>query len=178
MKANMIAKISIFIALIVVSGFISFPIGLPVPIVVQNMMVMAVGFFLGKKYGVLTLFIFLLGVALGLPFLSGGRGGLANMIGPSSGYLLGWLCAPFFIGYLLEKVRTLTFRSLFTIFFIAGVLLVNLFGAISIAYLTPDSKLTLLDGLKATAVFIPIDTVKAALLTLICLPLSNFREVG
>ncbi len=66
------------VALMIVSGVLTIPLpGLPVPIVLQNMMMMLAGGLLGKKFGTLAVSVFLLMVAVGFPVLSGGRGGIA-----------------------------------------------------------------------------------------------------
>ena len=43
-----------------------------------------------KKTGAISLVLFIVLVALGLPLLSGGRGGFAVFAGPSVGYIISW----------------------------------------------------------------------------------------
>lgn len=77
---------ALFAALIGVLGMIPpIPLGfIPVPITAQTLGVMLAGGFLGKKTGSLSLILFIVLVALGLPLLSGGRGGLSALVGPSA----------------------------------------------------------------------------------------------
>ena len=60
-----------------------------VPITAQTLGVMLAGVMLGPIRGALAVLLFLFLVALGLPFLSGGRGGLGVFMGPSVGFLIG-----------------------------------------------------------------------------------------
>ena len=60
---------------------------MPVPIVLQNIGIFLAGVILGRKYGALSVIIFLLLAATGLPLLSGGRGGIGVFAGPSAGFL-------------------------------------------------------------------------------------------
>jgi biotin transport system substrate-specific component len=72
-----IALVSLFAALIAVFGLIpkiDLPLG--VPITLQTLGVMLAGCLLGPKRALQALALFLAAVALGLPLLSGGRGGL------------------------------------------------------------------------------------------------------
>ncbi len=50
--------------------------------------ILLAGVILGRKYGTLSVIVFLLLVVAGLPLLSGGRGGIGVFAGPSAGFLL------------------------------------------------------------------------------------------
>src|SRR5699024_5168942 len=82
---------------------------------------------LGAKRGGLSLLIFIALVAVGVPLLAGGRGGLGALLGPGGGYILAWPIAAFVIGYLVEKnINSLNFFKIF---------IYNVFGAMLIVYL-------------------------------------------
>jgi biotin transport system substrate-specific component len=90
-SSHSIALIALFAALIAVLGLvprIDLPLG--VPITAQSLGVMLAGCLLGPRRGFLALVLFLAGVALGLPLLSGGRGGIGVFAAPSVGFLLGY----------------------------------------------------------------------------------------
>ena len=161
-KTKRLTMMTMMMTMMIVAGFFVIPLpGLPVPIVLQNMMMMLAGGFLGKKYGPLTVATFLFFVAVGFPFLSGGTGGIAVFTSVSSGFLLGYVVSPLVIGYLIEKNQNqINVWSLFLIYFIGGALLINFFGSFSMAYFAGKNWLI---GLKMTLVFIPMDTVKALL---------------
>lgn len=94
----------LFAALITVSGFIAFPLpGTPVPIVLQNMMPILASGLLGGLYGTASTALFLIAGLLGLPVFSGGRGGLAHLLGPTGGFLIGYLAAAAFLIIFFRK---------------------------------------------------------------------------
>ena len=72
---------------------------------------MLAGAILGARNGFLAVLLLQVLVAAGLPLLSGGRGGLGVFVGPSGGYLLGWLLGVVVIGWftarLLPRYRVL-----------------------------------------------------------------------
>ena len=41
--------------------------------------------------------------AVGLPVLSGGRGGIGVLLGPTGGYIVGWVIGTFVVGRLTER---------------------------------------------------------------------------
>jgi len=88
MQTRDLVLISLFAAIIVALGFVP-PITLgfiPVPITAQSLGVMLAGVILGAKRGALAAVLVILLVAIGLPVLSGGRGGLAVFAGPTVGF--------------------------------------------------------------------------------------------
>ena len=88
---------SLFAALTAVGAFLAIPIG-PVPIVLQNMFVYLAGLLLGSRWGLASVGVYLLAGACGLPVFAGGLGGIGRIIGPTGGYLIGYLPVVFIIG--------------------------------------------------------------------------------
>ena len=100
----MLIFVPLFAALIAVSGFIAFPLpGTPVPIVLQNMMPILASGLLGGLYGTASTALFLIAGLLGLPVFSGSRGGLAHLLGPTGGFLIGYLAAAAFLIIFFRK---------------------------------------------------------------------------
>jgi biotin transport system substrate-specific component len=93
---------SLMAALIAVGALVSIPIG-PVPIVLQNMFVFLAGILLGSRWGLASLTVYLLAGACGLPVFAGGTGGIGRFIGPTGGYLIGYLPVVFVIGLITER---------------------------------------------------------------------------
>jgi biotin transport system substrate-specific component len=99
-------------ALVVILGSIALTISAklkvpfyPVPMTMQVFVVLALGLILGFRLGVATVLLYLAEGALSLPVFAGTpeRGiGLAYMLGPTGGYLLGYLLAVAVIGWLAE----------------------------------------------------------------------------
>ncbi len=93
-STQQIVWIAFFTALMAISAFISIPIG-PIPFTMQLLTLYVLALLLGPKkaFYVLSLYLFL--GAIGFPFFSGGKSGLAAFASPTGGFLIGfWACAP------------------------------------------------------------------------------------
>jgi biotin transport system substrate-specific component len=75
----------------------------PVPITGQTFGVILTAMLLGRTRGVVVVAAYLAEGAAGLPVLAGGRAGIASMIGPTGGYLIGFLAAAAIIGFFSDK---------------------------------------------------------------------------
>ena len=75
----------------------------PVPITLQTLMVLLSGAMLGPIYGALSMVIYLLLGAIGLPVFAGGSSGVGALLGPTGGYLLSYPVAAFVIGLIAKK---------------------------------------------------------------------------
>lgn len=137
------------------------PITLPVvgvPITAQSLGVMLAGGVLGAVRGGLALVLFLALVAIGLPLLPGGRGGFGVFLGPTGGFLIGWIVAAGVIGYLTERFwARLNYVSAFGICFAGGIILLY---AIGIPWSAFVAKISLGTALTGSLPFIPGDIVK------------------
>lgn len=95
---------ALMVALIAAGAFISIPLpGSPVPIVLQNMFVVLTGLILSPRRAVLTVAVYLLLGAVGLPILSGARGGLAHFAGPTGGFLFAYPLSAFAVSTMLHS---------------------------------------------------------------------------
>jgi biotin transporter BioY len=74
----------------------------PVPITGQTLVVLLSGIILGKNRAAGAVGAYLLQGVAGLPFFAGGKSGLVVLLGPTGGYLLGFLAAAYFVGMLSE----------------------------------------------------------------------------
>ena len=93
---------SLFAALVAVGAFISIPIG-PVPIVLQNFFVLLAALLLGPRWGVAAVSVYLLAGLCGLPVFAGGTAGIGRLMGPTGGYLLGYLPAVAVTAWISKK---------------------------------------------------------------------------
>ncbi|NLC68937.1 MAG: biotin transporter BioY [Clostridiaceae bacterium] len=90
---------SLFTVLIIIGGYISFPIPLsPVPIVLSDFFVMLAGLVLGAAWGCASVGLYLFLGVLGFPVFAGGKAGLAILAGPTGGFLFGYLICAFATG--------------------------------------------------------------------------------
>ena len=74
----------------------------PVPVTGQTLVVLLIGMTYGPRLGGVTIAAYLFEGALGLPVFAGGAAGVAVLMGPTGGYLFGFLLAGVFMGYLAE----------------------------------------------------------------------------
>ena len=110
----------------------------PIPITGQTVGVVLVGGFLGARRGALSIFFYLLEGAVGLPVFAQMKAGAQVLIGPTAGYLWGFVIAAFLIGYLAERGFTNSlvncYMSCFlatTIILITGTLYLSIFKGLN-----------------------------------------------
>lgn len=171
MNTRDLVLIALFAAIVVVLGLIP-PITLgfiPVPITAQSMGVMLAGCILGAKRGAFAFLLFILLVAIGLPVLSGGRGGLAVFAGPSGGFILGWVVATFVTGLIAQRfvregqAELHQFVGFFLASVIGGIVVLHAIGMPWVSAVTGTPLLAVATGSLA---FLPGDLLKAAIATL------------
>ncbi|MFO1104892.1 MAG: biotin transporter BioY [Amaricoccus sp.] len=75
----------------------------PVPMTMQTLAVTLVGALYGWRLGAITVGVWLLEGAVGLPVFAGGASGVAKFVGPTGGYLVGFLFAAAATGWLVER---------------------------------------------------------------------------
>ena len=75
----------------------------PVPVTGQTLVVLLIGMTFGARLGGITMAAYLFEGALGLPVFAGGASGIATLMGPTGGYLFGFLLASVAMGYLAER---------------------------------------------------------------------------
>ncbi len=75
----------------------------PVPITGQTFTVLLLGALYGSKRGPATVMTYLALGVMGLPVFAGGAFGVARLVGPTAGYLVGFLAAAFVVGLLSER---------------------------------------------------------------------------
>ena len=97
-KAMLVLAGSAFIA---VAAQISVPM-LPVPMTLQTLAILMVGFVYGARLGALTLVAYLAEGAMGLPVFANGMNGLA-FAGPTAGFLLGFVAMAWAAGFAAER---------------------------------------------------------------------------
>ncbi len=101
-----IVFVALFAALIAACAFVSIPVpGTPIPIVLQNMMVVLSGLLLGPVLGTASTVLFIVAGILGLPIFSGGTGGIAKIMGPTGGFIIGYAFAALVAGLICGRPR-------------------------------------------------------------------------
>ncbi len=93
---------ALFAALTAAGCFIIIPLPGGIPIVIQDMMAMLSGLVLGPLYGTISVAVFLILGAIGLPVFSGKAGLHVLTSGPSCGFLVGYMVGAFVGGMILS----------------------------------------------------------------------------
>lgn len=165
-----IALVALFAALMAVLGLIP-KIDLPfgVPITMQTFGVMLAGCLLGPRLALQAMALFLGAVALGLPLLSGGRGGFGVFLAPSAGYLLAWPVGALVTGLLMRALPAHSpqrvAQSAFVASVLGGLLVVHVSGVLGLMGI---AGMGLKQAAIATLTFVPGDLVKCALTAAVC----------
>ena len=75
----------------------------PVPVTGQTLVVLLIGMTYGLRLGTITMAAYLFEGLIGMPVFAGGAAGVAVLMGPTGGYLFGFLLAGVSMGYLAER---------------------------------------------------------------------------
>lgn len=169
-----IAYIALFAALIAALGYIpQITLAFGVPVTAQSMGIMLCGTVLGARRGLLAVLLFLLLVALGLPLLSGGRGGLAVFGSATAGFLFGFPVAAFVTGLIMERMRNVAILpTAILASLIGGIVVLYLFGVTGMAI---TLKKSFFEAASLMLVFIPGDILKAVIAGLLTAGLARAR---
>jgi len=129
-----------FNVLLIASAYITLPLPFsPVPVTAQTMAVLACGLFLGPVAGAVTVLAYITEGALGLPVFAGGSAGLAKILGPTGGYLLGFVLAAFVVGVFSKKVKAMTYGRLTGVLTL-GTAVIFACGLPVVAMFAPEGK--------------------------------------
>jgi len=157
---------SMFAALTAVGAYITIPLQL-VPITLQTLFTNLAGALLGGYLGALSQLVYVLLGVMGLPVFAGGKAGLGVLLGPTGGYLVGFIAGTYFMGKMIERREQAGFGWIVLALGVGHVVIYGL-GALQLALVVAH-----LSAAKALAVgvlpFLPGDILKilvAAFLTL------------
>jgi biotin transport system substrate-specific component len=169
-----IFAVAVAVILMCLGAFVRIPLPFsPVPITLQTLFVLLSGAILGSNLGVTTQFSYiLLGVA-GLPVFAGTGSGLVYLLGPTAGYLMGFILATYFIAKFIKYKDN--FISVFVLMCL-GDLILLCSGIIWLKVLLgyPLAKLLFIGFLP----FIPGDLLKAGVAAFLYLRLkSRLKEI-
>ena len=175
-----VATSGLFIALMIISAFISIPVTSSVKFTLQFLVTNVCCLLLGKKWGTISVFLYIVLGLFGLPIFSNG-GGFAYVLQPSFGFLIGMAVGGFFSAWIREKFGKNNFLS----YFWASLIDMAIMDAIGVAYGAGilygymHSTMGVWAFLMVMLVpFIPIDIAKCAVSSLICPRLSKYSKLG
>ena len=135
----------------------------PVPISLGTFAVFLTVYILGMKMGTISVAIYILLGAVGLPVFTGFSGGIGKVLGPTGGYIVGYLFMALVIGFFVDKWQT---NYVFIVLgMVLGTAVLYLFGTL---WLAKQGGMSFGAALAAGVIpFIPGDLVKMALAVLV-----------
>lgn len=133
-KTYRLALIGVMTAILCILGPLSIPLPFsPVPLSLTNFAILLAVFLLGWKWGTVSCGIYLLLGLVGVPVFSGFSGGMAKLLGPTGGYLVGFLLLAVISGLFVEKFEQA--RLPVAVGMALGMLVDYLFGTLWLAIL-------------------------------------------
>jgi biotin transport system substrate-specific component len=128
---------ALFAALTAAGTFIAIPLPFsPVPVVLQNFFALLSGLVLGPALGTAAAGLYLLAGAIGAPVFAGASGGFVHFLGPTGGYLFGYLLAALTAGLAAGRPRPEagTPRRRIVLAVLAGFLIIYVPGVIRLKF--------------------------------------------
>ncbi len=166
-RARRIAYAAAFAALLAVASYVSFTLPLTdVPFTLQVLVVLLAGLVLGPGLGALSVVLYIVLGAVGVPVFAGGAAGIGVIIGPFGGYILAWPFAAAISGALGQRgiaLRLLGAALGIVVIYAGGV------TGLHIAQGATWHNAVLLGAIP----FLPVDLVKGIVAALIAPPLRR-----
>ena len=164
----------------------SLTLSVGVPISATSLGIMLCGTVLGSRNGGLAALLFVVLVALGVPSLLGGSGGLGLFVGPRAGFLIGFPVAAFVTGLIVEKWNGPIGVVALVASIVGGILVLYSIGIPVMASMLTDEKLapmfkdvpayrTVPLPIALSALFLPGDLIKVVLAALITRAVAQMR---
>lgn len=105
----------------------------PVPVVASQFGVMMAGVVLGRRWGGISMAFYALLGLLGIPWFAGMKGGAAVLMGPTGGYIIGFILSAFFIGYVVDNFASARkLLPLFAILLVSQMVIIYIPGLIQL----------------------------------------------
>jgi len=159
-----------FVILTSLGAFVRIPLPFsPVPITLQTFFVLLSGALLGSNLGTISQLSYLLLGVSGLPVFTGAGSGIFYLLGPTGGYILGFVLAVSFIGWSIKYSQN-NFFTVFAVLFLGDLILLTC-GIIWLKLLLGYSFTKVL--LIGFIPFIPGDLLKALAAAAIYLKLKS-----
>jgi biotin transport system substrate-specific component len=164
-RSAVIAYTSVFIGLIAVGGWISIPF-IPVPLTLQTFFVLLAGTVM-KRFAIIPAALYILCGALSLPVFHNGTAGIGVLLGPTGGYIVGFVPAALVVGIAYEgsgTARRITGLVLGTaLIYACGVIWLSLSAGLSLGMAVVIGVLPFLPGdvVKIVAVYVIADRLRS-----------------
>lgn len=126
MKTKAITKIAILTAVFAVLSAIVIPFGL-VPISLSTLFLCVLSTILKPKEIAISMILYLFMGIIGIPVFAGFQAGFGVILGPTGGYLIGYIFAGFVMSFINHKVHS---KKIWPVSFIIGIIVTYLFGTL------------------------------------------------
>jgi len=177
-----LALAAMFAALTAVGALFAIPFFGPIPFTLQVFFVLLAGLVLGPRLAAMSMLAYVC-VGLFAPVYAGGTSGLGTLIGPTGGYIWGFVLGAALVGYLAQRLARPRLVSL-TLVAAAGLVPIYALGAtwLAVSLGAFSIEFVLWGGVLQ---FLPMDLVKAGLASLAVvalvatparLPISTLRD--
>ncbi|MCL7416089.1 MAG: biotin transporter BioY [ANME-2 cluster archaeon] len=168
-KVKPLIYAALFAALTAIGAFIKIPLPIsPVPLTLQVFFVLLAGLVLGARLGGTSMVVYVVLGIIGLPVFSGGSSGLGVLLGPTGGYLIGFVAAAFVTGLIYNKAANSKPSAIGAM--IAGLFVIYLFGVVQLSFIANMSiqqavavgmvPFLIGDAIKIIAVLIVADRIR------------------
>jgi biotin transport system substrate-specific component len=172
---KMLVLSALFTAIVAVCAQVSIPIG-PVPFTLQVLAIFLASLILPPKYAFLSLLVYDLLGAVGVPVFAGFSGGLSKFIGPTGGYLIAFPIAAFVTSYINTKKPLKNEIANSILALILGLAIIYIIGFL---YLSWATHMTLKKAFAAGVLpFIIPDIIKLAIAYLIARAIKSRKVLN
>ena len=154
LKARDLCQIAVATAIVCVCAWIAFPFGV-LPITLQTFAVSFISALLGFKKSLFSLLAYLLLGAVGAPVFAGFNGGVSHLLSPAGGFLMGFLCVPFFAPFMKKSLLSNI------LFAFLGVIFCYVVGVVWLLFWTENGLWSLLS--VCVLPFLPFEMIKICL---------------
>lgn len=162
-----------FVALIAICSWISIP--MTIPFTLQLFAICLATGLLGLKRGTITVVVYILLGLVGVPVFSGFKGGVGALMGPTGGYIIGFIFTALIVGSITAKFGKSI--PVLAIAMVIGVLICYVFGTIWFVFVYTKTKeaVSIMTALSwCVFPYLIPDAVKIALAVILTKRLDKF----
>lgn len=169
-KINSMTLIAIMTAITCVLAPLSMPIG-PVPISLTNLVIYISVVLIGWKKATLSYLVYLLIGLVGLPVFSGFTGGAGKLLGPTGGYLIGFIFMAIISGIFIEKFDN---KILWAFGMLLGTIITYAFGTL---WLARQMDIGLIEALYIGVIPFVIGDIIKIIIAIVIAPIIKKRVI-